>query len=237
MNIVSSPLTKLHPNNELCLYWINSLIVLVNSRNYVTMNLKMNWKSTRIELQGNSMIPQLSNCSLTCRVRTILSRVVFCSGSRSWDPPCSMRMISEHASSSVLREGWGLSPPFSITSNSSSSHLVLVSFSCETFVFVMTTCPASERNFFFLKIVILLRLFTSICSFHCLRYTSSDVTVSNQWWLVSHGILVWKSNNLFELRKKHKYQRLMNMPLYMYSARQMGHTLHTKIRVNRFRVM
>lgn len=149
MNIVSSPLTKLHPNNELCLYCINSLIVLVNSRNYLTMKLKMNWKSTRIELQGNSMIPQLSNWSLTCRVRTILSRVVFCSGSRSWEPPCSMRMISEHASSSVLREGWGLSPPFSITSNSSSSHLVLVSFSCETFVFVMTTCPASERNFFF----------------------------------------------------------------------------------------
>lgn len=150
MNIVSSPLTKLHPiNNELCLYCINSLIVLVNSRNYLTMKLKMNWKSTRIELQGNSMIPLLSNWSLTCRVRTILSRVVFCSGSRSWEPPCSMRMISEHASSSVLREGWGLSPPFSITSNSSSSHLVLVSFSCETFVFVMTTCPASERNFFF----------------------------------------------------------------------------------------
>lgn len=148
MNIVSSPLTKLHLNSELCLYCINSLIVLVKSRNYVTMNLKMNWKSTRIELQGNSMIPLLSNWSLTCRVRTILSRVVFCSGSRSWDPPCSMRMISEHASSSVLREGWGLSPPFSITSNSSSSHLVLVNFSCETFVFVMTTCPASERNFF-----------------------------------------------------------------------------------------
>lgn len=186
----------------MCLYCINSLIVLVKSRNYVTMNLKMNWKSTRIELQGNLMIPQLSNWSLTCRVRTILSRVVFCSGSRSWDPPCSMRMISEHASSSVLREGWGLSPPFSITSNSSSSHLVLVSFSCETFVFVMTTCPASERNFFLKNRYIAEIVHQWICSFHCLRYTSSDFTVNNQWWLVSHGILVWKSNNLFELRKK-----------------------------------
>lgn len=175
------------------------------------------------------MIPQLSNWSLTCKVRTILSRVVFCSGSRSWEPPCSMRMISEHASSSVLREGWGLSPPFSITSNSSSSHLVLVSFSCETFVFVMTTCPASERNYLFFFKSLYCRdcspVTRCICSFHCLRYTSSDFIVNNQWWLVSHGILVWKSNNHFELRVKHKYEHLMDILLYMYTTRQLDHSV------------